>query len=114
MSTVNHESIAEAVKSVLGRYHPWAVSNVTTEVLEAIADTLELNDTSFNRTQFLQMCGLEVKNTFPLCPKYDAEVLPDEDDLCSLCHEHSASTTYFDHDTGRVKWFNLKQLEAVA
>ena len=25
---------------------------------------------------------------FPLCPKYKAKVLPDENGMCSLCGEH--------------------------
>lgn len=31
---------------------------------------------------------------FPLCNVYKEKVLPDEDDLCSLCHQHSASVTW--------------------
>lgn len=48
---------------------------------------------------------------FPLCPKYQEKVLPDEDDLCSLCSLHSASEMYFDHDTQSEKYLNIKQLE---
>lgn len=51
---------------------------------------------------------------YPKCPKYQEEVLPNENDLCSLCSQHSASATYFDHDTQEVRWLNLKQLEALA
>lgn len=47
----------------------------------------------------------------PMCPKYHARVLPDENDLCSLCGEHSASTTYYDLDSGDTKWMTLAQLK---
>lgn len=41
---------------------------------------------------------------FPLCHVYKIKVLPDEDDLCSLCHMHSASVTW------NNKWATLEQL----
>lgn len=50
---------------------------------------------------------------FPLCPEWKEKVLPDEDDLCSLCGKHSASQTYFDHDTQALKWYNLAQLKTI-
>ena len=50
---------------------------------------------------------------FPLCPKYQEQVLPDENDLCSLCGLHSASEMYFDHDTQKEKYLNIKQLETI-
>lgn len=43
---------------------------------------------------------------YPLCPVYSEKVLPDEDDLCSLCGEHSASQLYGNG------WANLKQIKA--
>ena len=42
---------------------------------------------------------------YPLCNIYREKVLPDEDDLCSLCHQHSASVTW------NNKWATLEQLE---
>lgn len=48
---------------------------------------------------------------FPLCPKYHEQVLPDENDLCSLCGQHSASELYFDHDTQTEKYLTIAQLE---
>lgn len=33
----------------------------------------------------------ELASAFPLCPIYKEQVLPDENDLCSLCGTHSAS-----------------------
>ncbi len=41
----------------------------------------------------------------PLCNIYKEKVLPDENDLCSLCHMHSASVTW------NGKWATLEQLE---
>lgn len=47
------------------------------------------------------------------CPKYGAEVLPDEQDNCSLCGLHSASLSYSDlaeastHFTATGKRFEL-------
>ena len=42
---------------------------------------------------------------FPLCNIYKEKVLPDENDLCSLCHMHSASVTW------NGKWATLEQLK---
>lgn len=42
---------------------------------------------------------------FPLCNIYKEPVLPDENDLCSLCHMHSASVTW------NGKWATLEQLK---
>ena len=42
---------------------------------------------------------------FPLCNVYREKVLPDENDLCSLCHMHSASVTW------NNKWATLEQLK---
>lgn len=42
---------------------------------------------------------------FPLCNIYKEPVLPDEDDLCSLCRMHSASVTW------NGKWATLEQLK---
>lgn len=42
---------------------------------------------------------------FPLCNVYKEKVLPDEDDLCSLCAMHSASVTW------NTKWATLEQLK---
>ena len=45
---------------------------------------------------------------YPLCPVYKEKVLPDEKDLCSLCGQHSASTTV------NSEWATLKQLDLVS
>lgn len=42
---------------------------------------------------------------FPLCPIYKEVVLPDENDLCSLCATHSASVTV------GTEWATLAQLK---
>lgn len=42
---------------------------------------------------------------YPLCNVYKEKVLPDENDLCSLCHQHSASVTW------NNKWATLEQLK---
>ncbi len=42
---------------------------------------------------------------YPLCNVYREKVLPDEDDLCSLCAMHSASVTW------NNKWATLEQLK---
>lgn len=42
---------------------------------------------------------------FPLCNVYREKVLPDENDLCSLCAMHSASVTV------NNKWATLEELK---
>lgn len=42
---------------------------------------------------------------YPLCSVYKEKVLPDEQDLCSLCGQHSASVTW---NNG---WASLEQLK---
>lgn len=42
---------------------------------------------------------------FPLCNVHKEKVLPDENDLCSLCAMHSASVTW------NNKWATLEQLK---
>lgn len=50
-----------------------------------------------------------------MCPKYGAEVLPDENNMCSLCGLHSASLSYSElaeagaHFTKTAKQFDLTE-----
>jgi hypothetical protein len=67
---------------------------------------------STDGVQFLSKATFDKLNKddegYPLCPIYKEKVLPDEQDLCSMCHQHSASVTWGN------SWATLEQLKITA
>lgn len=65
--------------------------NIRTEAVtmtaKFLAIELKLDNPRFNKTKFLQACGIETPN---MCPKYNEPVMPDENGMCSLCGLHEA------------------------
>lgn len=58
MTKKDYELIAEAINSTVSHYHPWAISNVMNEALEALCEALKLDNPNFDRDKFMTACGM--------------------------------------------------------
>lgn len=90
MNQKEYELIARVFQSHRKRYGG-RTDSVTLELIEDMADELEVEYKNFNRPKFIGTAKYGYDDEYqPLCPKYGEKVLPDENGKCSLCGKHFA------------------------
>jgi hypothetical protein len=80
MTKKDYELIAEVFHKIHKRYPYYNARH--NETVDEMANSLEEENTKFDRIRFLSACGITQEN---ICPKYHDVILPDEEGNCSMC-----------------------------